>query len=322
MSLFQRLNNLKKDRSRENKVKTDVKPVNIPGGEVITSCGEECVYLQEVYPGPFSFPGPANLCRNLRLLRGVGPVNESRLQEQGYFSIQQLKCHPRWGECASEVLRLLDEKNVHGLQKLGASDWDLLSFYDAGEVVFLDIESTGLWANQPLFLVGVMYCRDGELVSGQYFARYYGEEKAVLGAVDRLLQNFNVIVTYNGKSFDMPYITQRCVARGLFYRYGHYHVDLLYHARRHLKHLLPDCRLMTLEEYLLNFRREGDIPGYLIPQTYHRFVKTGDAGLVQPVIEHNKLDLLSMARLFYLVNPECPVDVELSRAQAAAARDT
>jgi hypothetical protein len=60
---------------------------------------------------------------------------------------------------------------------------------------------------------------------------------------------------------------------------------------------LPDCRLVTLEEHLLDMRREGDIPGHLIPAVYHRFAQKQEAGLIQPVIEHNKLDLLAMAKL-------------------------
>lgn len=318
MSLFERLNKIQQRKQPVDKQR-DRLPVSVPGERKICSPMGECILLKETYPGAFPFPDSdaTVLYANLRLLRGVGFVNEEKLKQQGYHSIRQLVKHPRWGEHARRVLKLINGARVHELRELGACDWELLSFFKPGDVVFLDIESTGLWASQPLFMVGMLYYRQDSLVAEQYFARHYREEKALLEAVDRVLKRFKVVVTYNGKRFDLPYITGRAVAHRLFYRYEHYHVDLLYHARRHLKHLLPDCRLTTLEEYLLDFRREGDIPGYLIPETYHRFVKTGDIALVQPILEHNRLDLLAMARLFYLANPLYTAPLDYARARAA-----
>jgi uncharacterized protein YprB with RNaseH-like and TPR domain len=136
------------------------------------------------------------------------------------------------------------------------------------------------------------------MVVNQFFARHYREEKAVLAAANEVIQGFKVIVSFNGKRFDIQYISGRSVAHRLFYSYPHYHVDLLFHARRRFGGVLPDCRLATLEERLLNFRREGDIPGYLIPRTYHQYVQQRDPEVIRPVIEHNRLDLLAMARLF------------------------
>ncbi|MFZ5649968.1 MAG: ribonuclease H-like domain-containing protein [Bacillota bacterium] len=184
---------------------------------------------------------------------------------------------------------------------LGACDRDILCRFTPGDVVFLDIESTGLWPGQPLFLIGLLFSDGENLVIRQLFARHYREERAVLEAADRCLKSFGVIVTFNGKRFDMPYIEGRSVEHRLFYRYHQFQVDLLYHARRRYSSTLPDCRLATLEEHLLKFSREGDIPGHLIPETYHRFIRTRDPGLMLPVINHNKLDLLAMARLFHLV---------------------
>lgn len=116
-----------------------------------------------------------------------------------------------------------------------------------------------------------------------------------------MIGEFKVVVTYNGKRFDIPYISGRSVEHRLFYSYPHHQVDLLYHARRQFSGILPNCRLITLEEHILNFQRDGDIPGYLIPETYHRFTQKQDPGLIRPVLDHNRLDLLAMARLFRLV---------------------
>ncbi len=324
MNLFDRLNNVKEKKQAPKATPKINTPTPIPRGKKICSPMGECILLEENYPGKFCFPEKTALIKgNLKLLRGVGVVNEDKLKQQGFHSIDQLITHCRWGEAAKYIMELIAQCKIRELQSLGAKDWEILSFFRPEDIVFLDIESTGLWASQPLFLVGVLYLSNsGHLVAEQYFARHYREEKAVLEAVNRVLKKFKVIVTYNGKRFDLPYITGRAVAHRLFYHYDHFHVDLLYHARKHLKQHLPDCRLMTLEEYLLGFKREGDIPGYLIPETYHRFVKTSDTALVEPILEHNRLDLVAMARLFHLVDPCCAAPVKLAKEQAALTKSS
>ena len=73
------------------------------------------------------------------------------------------------------------------------------------------------------------------------------------------------------------------------------------------------CRLTTLEETLCGHVREGDVPGFEIPSRYFHFVRTGDARPLAAVIEHNRLDLLSLA---LLTAPR----VAAARGRAAAAR--
>jgi len=74
-------------------------------------------------------------------------------------------------------------------------------------------------------------------------------------------------------------------------------VDLVWPARRMWYDTLPNCRLATVQSIVLDCPREGDIPGRLIPEVYVEYVRTGDAGLVLPIIDHNELDLLAMAGL-------------------------
>ena len=79
------------------------------------------------------------------------------------------------------------------------------------------------------------------------------------------------------------------------------HLDLLYESRRRWKGKLPNCRLQTLETHLCGRRRYGDIPGWAIPDAYHRFVDTGDARQVRDILHHNLLDLLTMAQVLTIV---------------------
>ena len=230
-------------------------------------------------------------------------MTERELRRQGIESINQLSGEIRWKYEVEVVCDCILKCKIKELRRRGACDYELLSFFKADDLVFLDIESTGLWANQPLFLVGILYKDGVKLKLQQYLARNLREEKPLLADLYQKLRNYKVMVTYNGKKFDAPYIEGRWIEHRFFYKLNHYQLDLLYHARRHFKGKFPNCRLVTLEEYLLNFKREGDIPGYLIPQTYYKFIKSGNIALLKDIVIHNALDLISLARILHIVEP-------------------
>ena len=167
--------------------------------------------------------------------------------------------------------------------------------------LFLDIETCGL-AGASIFLVGTMAYRHGELVFRQYLARDYAEEAAILHAFSRRYAATPLLVTFNGKAFDMTMIRERAAFHGVHLpREEPPHLDLLQEARRLWRGRVPNCRLLTLEQCLCGRSRIGDIPGWAIPEAYHRFVSTGDARPLADILHHNLLDLLTMAELLCAV---------------------
>jgi uncharacterized protein YprB with RNaseH-like and TPR domain len=167
---------------------------------------------------------------------------------------------------------------------------------DRANVVFFDTETTGL-NNEPLFLVGLL-CHDGpEPYLRQLLARDYSEEPAVLAESRRLLAQADLVVSYNGITFDVPYLRNRL----RFHKLGKLelpsHLDLLPVARAKLGRSLGNCKLQTLEQHLCHRERCNDIPGAQIPQAYHDFVADGDAGRLCQIIEHNSFDVITLAEL-------------------------
>ena len=55
------------------------------------------------------------------------------------------------------------------------------------------------------------------------------------------------------------------------------------------------CSLSVLEKHLAGLHRVGDVPGFEIPSRYFQFVRDGDARPLEAVLEHNRLDLVSLA---------------------------
>lgn len=165
------------------------------------------------------------------------------------------------------------------------------------DLLFMDIETTGL-SNVPLFLIGVMAWEDGSFHVHQYLARSYAEEVAVVAMFVECASRCRTIVTFNGKSFDIPFIRTRAAATGVRFAAPRYHVDLLHEARRVWRGRLPNCKLQTLESIVCGHGpRYGDIPGAEIGDAYHAFVRTGNAWQIVEILKHNMLDLVTLAEI-------------------------
>jgi hypothetical protein len=173
------------------------------------------------------------------------------------------------------------------------------------DLLFMDTETCGL-AGASIFLVGTMFYRDGEPVFEQYLARDYAEEPAILAAFAAKLAGASVLVTFNGKAFDMNMIRDRCAFhRVILPGVEPPHLDLLHESRRRWRGQVPNCRLQTLESLLCGRQRVGDIPGAEIPQAYHDFVRTADARQMRDILHHNLLDLLTLAELLCAILTGC-----------------
>jgi uncharacterized protein YprB with RNaseH-like and TPR domain len=181
------------------------------------------------------------------------------------------------------------------LQRLVAERCGVESLTAHG-VIFLDLETTGL-GSSPLFLIGSMSLEETGLVVRQYLARDYAEERTVISLFSNEIAGRDLMVSFNGKSFDLPYLRVRAAATGMPRPHEPPHLDLLHAARRIWGKSLPDCRLQTLESRICGRFRSGDIPGCQIPEAYHSFVRTGNAARIVTILEHNMLDLITLADL-------------------------
>lgn len=173
----------------------------------------------------------------------------------------------------------------------------------AEDLLFLDIETTGLSSSVPLFLIGSLHA--GEETSGAklelFLARTKREERAAIASFLELVEG-KTLVSFNGKRFDWPFIEGRALRHGLKIPAPRAHFDLLHLARSKWKSQVPNCRLQTLEYYLCGRTREGDVASSKIPDQYWEFSEmyetTGrGAHLMTPIVHHNTWDVLTMTDL-------------------------
>jgi uncharacterized protein YprB with RNaseH-like and TPR domain len=170
-----------------------------------------------------------------------------------------------------------------------------------------DVESLGR-TPKPLFLVGFGNMSADGVAFEQYLAGHPDEEGAVLEATARALAEADVLLSYNGRTFDLPIIRDRLRWWRLPYEEPRRHADLLWLVRKHYKERLsmPACGLADAEQYVLGVRRPEDIHSSQVPELYERFVKVGDARPLEPVLRHNLYDLAATALLFIKVSNEIP----------------
>ncbi|HET7215658.1 MAG TPA: ribonuclease H-like domain-containing protein [Terriglobia bacterium] len=169
---------------------------------------------------------------------------------------------------------------------------------DSSSVVYLDTETTGLAGGTGTcaFLIGIGAAEGPGFRVRQLFLRDLTEEKAALAALAEALEPYELLVTYNGKTFDLPLLETRYTLARMESPFARMtHLDLLHPARRLWKLRLESCQLKNLERELLGIARNGDVPGSEIPQIYFDYLRTRSARALQPVFFHNALDIVTLA---------------------------
>jgi uncharacterized protein len=164
----------------------------------------------------------------------------------------------------------------------------------------LDTETSGLAGGTGtwVFACGLGRPEGEALVLRQYLLARLDAEPAFLAALTLALAGCDLLVSYNGKSFDLPLLATRLRLAGLRAEFDRLaHLDLLYPVRRAFASVWPDCRLATAESRLLGFRRQGDLPGSEAPRAWLDWLRLGQTAGLAGVLGHNRLDLLSLAAL-------------------------
>lgn len=174
---------------------------------------------------------------------------------------------------------------------------DSINIGNTKSLIF-DIETMGL-RSVPIILIGIARIHNNNILIDQYLSRNFKEEPAILTAfVSRLREN-DTIITFNGARFDIPFIEDRLSYHKIGETvYNKIHHDALPLSRRAWKTKLPNCKLGTLEKYILNIEREDDIPSRSVPNFYNTYIRYKNVGLLVPIVNHNKQDLITLAKIF------------------------
>ncbi|OOZ36717.1 ribonuclease H-like domain-containing protein [Solemya velesiana gill symbiont] len=218
------------------------------------------------------------------------------------------------GEVIAESLVLVEERfqlnHKHGLQSLESlvRHECTLPGIDTPEphkLLFMDTETTGLSGGSGtlVFMLGLARMEDTELVLRQYLLTAFAGEKMMFEHCAQWLSGDETLVTFNGKSIDVPLLATRSRmvrVEDLFGRLDH--IDLLHPVRRAFRSQWPECRLGTAENKLLGFERVDDLSGAEAPGAWFDWIRYGNPIRLAGVLKHNRWDIISLAALLPLLS--------------------
>ncbi len=268
----------------------------------------------------------------LQLIPGIGAKKSTQLKQRNINDISDLLGLYTKNFCTiSDILKTISSKDIHQLRNLRKThDEDFLFCVEEQDLLFIDIETTGQ-TTAEVFLIGIGYYspEESKFITELLFAREISEEAAVLFYFLELLPKFKMFVTYNGRTFDIPFIRNRVsilfeledieeialrilrpsnskldkiphtfeLAKELFDNFIHF--DLYHAIRRNFKNLLPNYRLTTAEQKLLDFERVENLPSAEVPMAYKLYIEDADSyiGGIYKTLEHNFYDVVNLERL-------------------------
>jgi uncharacterized protein YprB with RNaseH-like and TPR domain len=247
------------------------------------------------------------LWEDLTLVPGIGVRTAASLQRRGYRTISDLTWNRRFEDEAGRVQRRIEKADQNDLLNLVLSRHSRshrLAFLAGSplqktDLLFFDIETLGFFS-RPIILFGMARLKRNRLITTQFLLEGVRDEQAALQATLKQFSPETVLVTFNGRSFDLPYLQERCA----YYRLPKPmmpQIDLLHHSRSLWKHQFPDCKLGTLEAKLCGTVREDDLPSAMVPEFYTAYQQSGNPGPLVPIVEHNRQDLVTTAHLYGLI---------------------
>jgi uncharacterized protein YprB with RNaseH-like and TPR domain len=243
----------------------------------------------------------------LELLYGVRGKKAEKLLGCGINDLPSAIGDPRHGEDAKKALETLsggfDGIKTFMSERFGASNrlmFLLLSYFIPEELLFLDLETKSLNSETAVITSGLGYFDGGKFTVKQFTMLEDSAEYEILEETSKVLKGKKAFVTFNGKTFDIPFLYSRMSYYGFENAdalLGMHNFDLLHFSRCAYRGKYESYRLKELEKKVLNFHRDGDIGGEEVEIYYNNFISTQDPSYINPIIEHNRIDVHTMMRL-------------------------
>ena len=187
-------------------------------------------------------------------------------------------------------------------------------YYDE-EAVFLDIETTGLSPMRSfIYLIGLVFIdlKKVTMHITQLIAEDRDEEEEILRLMKERLEGYKTVVTYNGNSFDLPFIAKRSE------RYGIEPIamdsfDMYEKLRLHKDTLKLDGLKQKNIEKKLGITREDRYNGGECISFYKDYVKNKNQESFNRFVLHNYDDLLYMPAtmsILDLLDEKITIDID------------
>lgn len=181
----------------------------------------------------------------------------------------------------------------------------LEDYFGNCKVILLDIETTGLVSEKnKVILGGLLVFSENPSDVIQFFSETKADEKQILGQLIPFLASADIIVSYNGNAFDLPFLNKRLLKNGFHDQIPLYKSFDLYRLFRKssFSKILPNLKQKTVEDYMgISFERTDPISGKQCIFFYQAYQKTKDSALKEAILLHNRDDLFQLHKLMDLL---------------------
>lgn len=169
------------------------------------------------------------------------------------------------------------------------------------QTLFFDIETTGFSPKTShLYMIGCGYIKGSEFHTIQWFDddKSSDGELALLNAFSEFTGAFKHCISFNGATFDFPYIQKKCAHYHLPDPLAHLnHTDIYKKIRPYKQFLgIPDLKQKSVEAFL-GINRNDTFSGGQLISVYDTYIKTKDQTSFEQLMTHNYDDICGMIQL-------------------------
>jgi uncharacterized protein YprB with RNaseH-like and TPR domain len=226
----------------------------------------------------------------------LSDLNCRLIENQGGYCLLREKKFPANFTHSEEIGKFL---------RISSQDFNLLGkaalFNDINpvRVIFVDTETTGLAGGTGtyIFLIGLGFFADDAFHIKQILLPDFSHELALLLELEKIIAHRKAIISFNGKSYDIPLLKTRFLLHKMPHHLPNVHLDLLHTSRRLWKNIYNECSLQSLEKNVLGFARLGDVESCEIPRIYFNFLRDRRLAELKTIFQHNAIDLLSLVSI-------------------------
>ena len=188
------------------------------------------------------------------------------------------------------------------------------------EALFVDIETTGFTArSSALYLIGCAYYGESGWHVRQWMAEKPTEQKDILVLFYEFSKEHGFWIQFNGNTFDLPYLTQKCAQLELPYRFDSHHGMDLYRRTFPYKDFLqlPTLKQKAMETFL-GVNREDRYSGGELIAFYQDYVIHPNEETLSLLLLHNAEDIQGMLEILPMLAYDDAIHAPLTSKKVQA----
>ena len=172
------------------------------------------------------------------------------------------------------------------------------------KTIVFDIETMGLMPNKDM-VISASFCDPKTMSVTQFFSENKSKEKDILLSIYKELDQYDVVITYNGDRFDLPFIATRAKKYGIKHVNRFWSIDMYRYLKKYWQQakLMPHLNQKSVEVALgLSTDRTDEIGGGECIPLYQDYILNCNDEAKELILLHNADDVRQLSKIYNKVN--------------------